>query len=168
MDFSKIKESIKKMPRRFMIYLTVAAVCTLALIFMREPKRESSVQNQQTQQTETVSASEDYAERLSLELKEILSDIQGVSNVSVMVTVDGSEKKIFASDLSESDLKSETKTVIIGSKEALEEGIGYPKVKGVLVVCRGGGSPSVKEKVVNAVSTVLDIPTGKVFVTNAK
>ncbi len=165
MNFLQIKERLQKLPRRFIIYIAAAAVCTATLIFIGKPeKKEEYI----PPPTEELFEEADYAEELSRKLESIISGIRGVGEVSVMVTVDGTVRRLYASDVSESDMKSETKTVIVGSKEALEEGTRYPEIKGVLVVCRGGGSPSVKEKVVNAVSTVLDIPTGKVFVTDSK
>ena len=110
----------------------------------------------------------DRAEELEDELEEIITKIRGVGKVSVMVTVSGTEEKEYISDVSERDGASETKTVIAGSKEALLKAEKYPEVRGVLVVCSGGDKPQIQEKVVNAVSTVLDIPTNKVFVTNAE
>lgn len=150
---------------RIKIYLTLAALCMALLILMRPSKqKEPSVPQAEALLPDTQS----YSDKLEKSLEDIISQIQGVGNVKVMVTVDGSIKSIYVADESTSDSKSDEKTVIIGSKEALLEGTKYPEVKGVLVVCSGGKSAAVKEKVVNAVSTVLDIPTSKVCVTNAK
>ncbi len=41
-----------------------------------------------------------------------------------------------------------------------------PKIRGVLVVCDGGGDPVTKEKITQAVAGVLNISSGKVFVTD--
>lgn len=158
--------SLKKIPKRFLIYASLAAVFTFLLIFSQRSEKTDTPEIKIPEITAAETKS--YSEKLEDELEEIISKIRGVSEVTVMVTVDGSDRKIYASDVSESEAKTESSPVIIGSKEALLEGSEYPKVNGVLVVCRGGDSPSVKEKVVNAVSTVLDIPTGKVFVTQAK
>ena len=149
------------------LYLSVAAVCIIALLMMKSPEAHSA-KAPAPEQVEAPEPSADYQTELEERLKQIISQIGGVSDVSVMLTLDGSEQKVFASDTSESDSKVESKTVIAGSKEALLESTKYPQVRGVLVVCKGGGKAAVKEKVVNAVATVLDISTSKVYVTDAK
>ena len=45
--------------------------------------------------------------------------------------------------------------------------IENPEITGVLIVCDGGDDIGVKEKVINAVSTVLNIPSNRVYVTNS-
>ena len=162
----KFFETLKRSPK-LTVYLCMAAVCIAALLFMRAPpeKEETSPKTYETVET---AVQESYEQRLESELEGIISKIQGVTNVTVMLTIDGTEEKVYVSDISESDSKSESKTVITGSKEALLQSTKYPNVMGVLVVCGGGNSAAVKEKVVNAVSTVLDIPASKVYVTNAK
>ncbi len=170
MGIQKVKdrflEALKKSPK-LKVYLCIAAVCTAALLFMRAPP-EKDDPLAETGALSAAAAEQSYEQRLESELEEIISKIQGVSDVTVMLTLEGSDRKVYVADVSDSDSKTESKTVIIGSKEALLQSTEYPRVMGVLVVCGGGNSASVKEKVVNAVSTVLDIPAGKVYVTNAK
>lgn len=160
----KISQKLKSSPKAA-VYLAVAALCALALIIMKPSDKQENEPVQVPEEPER-SLGSDYAESLAEELEEIISRIRGVGEVRVMLTLEGTEEKIYAEDTSESDSKQDAKTVVIGSKEALLKATKYPEVRGVLVVCDGGGKPSVKEKVVNAVATVLDIPTGKVFVTD--
>ena len=162
----KIIGELKRSPK-LAIYLTVAAVCILLLLLMRTPEKEDE-KPPPAEAAAEVYETASYEEELEQKLKEIISRIQGVGDVTVMLTIEGTETKIYASDTSESDSKTESETVVIGSKEALLQAIKYPEVRGVLVVCSGGDKPLIQEKVVNAVSTVLDIPTSKVYVTNAK
>ena len=170
MGITQIKEKLlgelKRSPK-LAVYLTVAAVCILILLFLRTPEKKDDT-IRPTEEPEQIYTVENYEEELEKKLKEIISQIQGVGEVTVMLTIEGTETKIYASDTSESDSKRDSETVVIGSKEALLQAIKYPEVKGVLVVCSGGDRPLIKEKVVNAVATVLDIPTSKVYVTNAK
>lgn len=167
MGIGQIKEKIGGIFRsspKIAVYLSVAAACVLLLLFMKTPKPESAPEPESA----VIMPAKDRAEELEDELEEIITKIRGVGKVSVMVTVSGTEEKEYISDISERDGASETKTVIAGSKEALLKAEKYPEVRGVLVVCSGGDKPQIQEKVVNAVSTVLDIPTNKVFVTNAE
>ena len=158
---------LKRSPK-LVIYLSVAVICIVVLLMMKTPEQKRNDAPIPTDAAVNESIPVSYEKELEEKLREIISRIQGVGDVTVMLTIEGTETRIYASDTTESDTKTETETVVVGSKEALLQAIKYPEVRGVLVVCTGGDKPSIQEKVVNAVSTVLDIPTSKVYVTNAK
>lgn len=163
MGITQIRERIRKSfgtEQKVKLYFALAALCVVLLLLIK-PSAETSEPLPEPAPPEP---QESYTDALERSLEEIISQIQGVGKVSVMVTVEGTAKRIYAADTSKSDSKNDEKTVIIGSKEALLESTEYPRVKGVLVVCSGGKSAAVKEKVVDAVSTVLEIPTSKVCV----
>lgn len=171
MSASEIKGKLSELIRtpRLWIYIGIAALCVVLLISMRSPSEEKNAEADIKPVSEAEPVSETgYERELEIKLTDIISKIQGAGEVTVMVTSEGSEEKIYAEDRMESDGKDETETVIIGTKEALLKQTKRPEVKGVLVVCGGGDKPQVVEKIVNAVSTVLDIPSGKVYVTKSK
>lgn len=116
-----------------------------------------------------------YKKEIESELTEILSQIQGVGKVKVMVTIEGTTEYVFAQEIdtqqdTQSDKNSESfqnKYVIIDNgseKEALVKKVLKPKINGVIVVCEGGDNLVVKEKIYNAVSTVLAISSTRVCV----
>ena len=51
-----------------------------------------------------------------------------------------------------------------GEETALVKKIIEPKVKGVIIVCSGGGNIEIKEKVIKAVSSALNISTNSICV----
>ena len=117
----------------------------------------------------------EYKNEIQSELKKILCEIQGVGEVKVMVTIEGSTEYVFAEELNtkqeqatdsySSDYQNKFIIVDNGStKEALVKKILKPKVSGVIVVCEGGNNPTVSEKIYRAVSAVLDIPSNKICV----
>lgn len=55
-----------------------------------------------------------------------------------------------------------------GSEQALAVTEIQPVVKGVVVVCDGGGNPAVQQSVTEAVTTALDISSVRVCVIKAK
>lgn len=168
MDIKQVREAVLKRIKsapKAAIYVFAAAVCAALIVFMRAPEKHDEPL---PAPVEAKSETADYACMIEKQLEEIISEIQGVGTVNVMVTVEGTEELVYVQDTSDSDSKHDTETVVVGSKEALLKATNYPKIKGVLVVCAGGGKPLIKEKVVNAVATVLDIPTAKVYVTDAK
>ncbi len=168
MELKSIKESLKqrfKLTEKTTIYLIIASLAVILLIFMNGFESD-----------ETEEISDDYvvpnvdtqfSDSLCKQLEEIVSKIEGVGDVSVMLTMEGSSSIVYVEDIEKADLEKKTETVIIGNKEALIERIDCPKVKGVLVVCTGGEDINVKEKVINAVSTVLNISSNRVYVTNS-
>jgi stage III sporulation protein AG len=93
-----------------------------------------------------VSDMESYRIQLEQQLIGILTDIEGAGYVKVMLTMENTEENIYA------DSKN-LETVIT------------PKVRGVVVVCDGGDSVLVKEKLVEAVTKVLGISSARVCVT---
>ncbi|RYM06020.1 stage III sporulation protein AG [Sporolactobacillus sp. THM7-7] len=125
-----------------------------------------------------------YETYINQNLKNILEQIQGVSDVSVMVTFSSSGKKIYQNNVKtqdnqtvESDQKGgkreiterneDSQVVMIdkeGSKEPVVIGEEQPTVRGVIVVASGADQPAVQVQIMEAVATVLDIPTYKVKV----
>jgi stage III sporulation protein AG len=127
---------------------------------------------------------EKYESYVNQNLKDILEQIRGVSDVSVMVTFASTEKKIYQNNTktqdnqtSETDQKGgkrevnerneDTEVVMIdqnGNKVPVVIGKEQPTVRGVIVVARGADQPTTKVQIMDAVATVLDIPTYKVKV----
>ena len=79
-------------------------------------------------------------------LAAILSEIDGVGEVRVMVTLDTSEQMQY------------------GRNSDMLLSVTAPEVRGVIVVCEGGGRADVRERVVNAVTGVFGINSLRVSV----
>ena len=88
-----------------------------------------------------------YEQALEERLEKILSEIEGVGAVDVMVTLDTSEQNEY------------------GKNAGMLLSVTAPRVRGVIVVCDGGDSITVKEKVMNAVSGVFGINSLHISVT---
>lgn len=163
MDLLKLKDvlvtKIKDSPK-IPIYLAVVMLCVFLLFATSssDSQKDDDIDIPPATQTE-------YAEFLENELKDIISKIDGIGNVKVMVTVEGTVSYEYVVDVTSSDNKIESDTVLLANKEALIKQIVNPKVSGVLVICDGGDSAVIKEKVTRAVSTVLDISSSKVYIT---
>lgn len=110
-------------------------------------------------------------EELEKKLSDIISKIKGAGNTVVMITFDSSKELFFEKNLDESkndsENSNETELVILENEngetpvllKAKEE-----KIRGVLIICEGGGNPVVKEKIMESVCALLDIPSTKVSV----
>lgn len=127
----------------------------------------------------------EYQQRLSEELGNMLASMEGVGRTKVMLTMDKGVQNVYASnnDIREqetsrksgsdenTDKQNTEKTSYItvrqkdGSEKALTVGQIMPKVKGVLVVCEGGGDEKVRESISEAISAILGISEKNICVT---
>ncbi len=134
--------------------------------------------NEASQTSATVSIDKDtsdYKKQIEDELCRILSEISGVGEVKVMVTIEGTTEYEYAQELvkdsNDSSSSYKNQYVLIdnnGKKEALVKKINTPKISGVAVVCEGGDDVKVTERIIRTVSTVLDISSTGVCVAPLK
>ena len=88
-----------------------------------------------------------YAEKTEERLLEIVTQISGVGQAKIFLTMDNAGENVYLKN-------TDKKTVSI-----------EPKVRGVVVVCEGGDDPLVVARVMNAVTKALNISSDKVCVT---
>ena len=121
----------------------------------REPSEAAtSAQNESLDQLSA------YEQELEAQLKSLCSSVSGVSQVDVMLHLSGGGSIIYAADGS-----GKPTTIGSGSSEApLYSSLRAPTVAGVGIVCRGGNDPVVQQKLIDLVSTTLDISASRVFV----
>ncbi|OPJ56942.1 stage III sporulation protein AG [Alkalithermobacter paradoxus] len=127
-------------------------------------------------------------EQLEARLEQILSNIDGVGNVKVMITFETGGEVMPGFNTVESRETSEendssggtrvittqniTQTIVTQNTNQGNEPILLkriePEIKGVIVVAEGAENVYVKEKLFNAVRTVLQVPGHKVEVYSKK
>ena len=175
----KISEIVKRFKGsdKTVKLITFIGIAAMILILLSEliPKSSDSVkENAETAEKPVCSVSE-YAAGTEKKLKELLSEIKGVGDAELILSVEGSEEYVYAEELETSSEKGEkdssekykNKLFISehnGSREAVVRKIINPRFNGALVICEGGGDPLVKERVIKAVSAALDLPTSKICV----
>lgn len=168
MDLKSLKEKITDktgLSSKALTYIIIV-ICAAALLIALNSLENKDDETVKAERTEAESESLDYEKAICEQLETVISQIEGVGKVSIMITFEGTASNEYQADIDKSETDETQKTVIIGNKEALVKSIKNPKAAGVLVVCEGGDSLKVKEKVINAVSTVLNISSGRVYVTN--
>ncbi len=129
-------------------------------------------------------SSQQYIADLESRIHTIVNEIDGVGDAKVMVTLANtveyvyeSERKEtadFATDYQDGAIEKEQaqqeyeKTVVLvdgeSGKEALLKTTVEPKVKGVVVVCRGGDDVTVQKQIIDAVTTALGLSSNRVCV----
>lgn len=116
----------------------------------------------------------DYAEYVSLlneELTEIISSIEGVGECNVMITLQTTKESVYAENTestSTDSSNSENNEYVIYDSENGDSPLllkeEMPQVAGVVVVCAGGDSDAVREKITNCVCALFSISSGRVSV----
>ncbi|MCM1133100.1 MAG: hypothetical protein NC340_06475 [Ruminococcus flavefaciens] len=165
---------IEKFKEKKTAVITVLGAVGLLLIMISSvlpDKKQSAVPSAES--SSDVSASESYRIETESRLRDFLEKIDGAGEVEVYLTVGSGERYIYASEekkiQSESKTEEENKYVIFGSeKEPLVETVETPEITGAVIVCTGGGSPVVEERIYKAVSSALGISTSKIYVTKIK
>lgn len=158
--------------------LILLGLISMGMIFCSELFSASKSQEGPTPPVcrQEVLSSEAYIQSMEQRLREILSQIDGVGECSVMVTLKESSRRIFASEDKTSqeksdgrfDLSSEKRLVLLEDKSGAEypvvETTLSPQIKGVMIVCKGAKSAKVCQQVTEAVTTVLGIRSIQVCV----
>lgn len=92
----------------------------------------------------------DYKEQIQNSVTEMLNQVEGVGECSVLITMENSAEGVYLQN-------SSTKTKEI-----------EPKIRGVVVACGGGGDPVVIDKVSEIITKALNVSSAKVCVTKLK
>ncbi len=135
---------------------------------------------------QNVMTADQYAEKLEQKLTQIIGSISGVGEPKVMVTLENGIEYIYAQEEKNSGSKTEDvnsngsksqqssdseKNYLIvdgaSGKQALVVTEVQPTIKGVVVVCAGGDQTAVQQRVINAVSTALNITSARICVVKA-
>lgn len=125
------------------IYIAVIFIVILLLIFLSSNNTKDTEQSTKTNEM-SVTAYIDHVER---SLEESLSNIAGISNVNVMITL---------------DLKN---SEVIDDKISITQ---FPEIKGVLITAKGVSNTTNKMKVLHAVQAVIDITNGNIEILSSE
>ena len=177
------KTEIKEKNKKILIGLGLFAGVILIILSFFTAGNNNKDTNKNTGLKSDLSKTdtEIYITTQEKKLCEILRRINGVTEPFVMITLDSSGEYIYASKQSikessskngETTQKDVQKDIILyedekKSKSPILVREIQPKIKGVAVVCKGIGSVDMQLKIINLVSTVLNLPTNKVYVISA-
>lgn len=143
------------------ILLIVLAGVFLLLLPEGQTNREQDGTAYQKQEEFGLEAMEEKMERA-------LSQIQGVGEVTVALTLKESARQVLAQDIQQSDREASSTTVILSRGSGMEEAVAlhcvYPTYQGALVVCTGGGDARVKLQITQAIRALTGLSAEKISV----
>lgn len=177
----RLRDGFRRLTENRMNLILICAVTGIILI------AASYIWDEQAEPAESVSDAGTLlsADTRTLEqrLSEMVSRIDGAGRSCVMVTMDSTREAVYAQDLRETEDTSSSsesgRTTESGNisreqthilmdrgsgEEPLVEKQIEPQVRGVMILCEGAENPVVKQRVTEAVKTVLGIPASRICV----
>ena len=116
-----------------------------------------------------------YSEETERKLTNIISSIDGVGECEVMITFEYTGENIYAKDSeakSDDTSQSNSDQYVLYDSQNGEKALlikeKYPTVQGVSIVCTGGDNTQVREAIINTVTSLFDISTNRVSVSEIR
>lgn len=185
MDIKKAVEKVAKSDKKLWYIFAIGLLGMALILFSRNSgENKDSTGPPKTEQTEA--AADTYAEKLENKIINMVKDIEGVGDVRVMITMANSGEYVYiteekigidkaentpAGESSKNLTQKESiekKYVMVenenGRKQALIKTWIEPSVQGVVIICQGADDIKVKARVINVVTTALNIPSTRVCV----
>lgn len=181
------KKSIRK---DHLLILFLAGVLLLVIALPTEEKEGQRGEKLREEESETTDVpAEEYSMALERRLEELLSQIDGAGDVSVMVTLQSTAEKVVEKDTEENSetvtekdsqggnrttRNTERREETVYDEEKSEGQIPYvrkelsPKVEGVVVISPGGDQPVVIKNITEAVQALFDIDTHKIRIVKGR
>ena len=166
------KERLGKLFQRYKYALLVAAA---GVVLMALPALGGGETREESHQ-QSVQEVEFGTEELEGRLEEALSQMDGVGEARVVLTLRGGPAQVLAQDtqheVREDQSQSSQTTVVISRGSGNEEPVVLqqlsPQYQGALVVCSGGDDPGVRLRVVEAVAALTGLGADKISVSKGK
>jgi stage III sporulation protein AG len=118
---------------------------------------------------------DEYVGEQENKIAELCDRVYGVSNVTVVLSVEGGYEYVYAKNsderVSDSNYEFEYKYVTIGSgstQKLVLVSQKPPKINGVAIVCSGGGNIETQKKLISLISAAYNIGTNKIYIAEAK
>lgn len=160
MLFSFNKLSEKKSIGLF--FLIVLAVIGMVLLVLGGNSGKQSP-------TETVSEKdnvETYKKELEEEIRSLCKSVKGVKNVTVTVTLESGFTSVYATEAG----REGDNYVILGNgsnAKALLISQETPEIRGIGIVCCGGGNDTIRQELIALLSATYHVSTNRIYVTEA-
>jgi stage III sporulation protein AG len=164
----------------FLVILLVIFLISIKYIFDGNSNEKKSSNSNSTSSnssinssSSTIDTSKNFSSTTELEnkLSNILSQISGISEVSVVLTYSKDTTTIPIYNTKEQEKSGETtteKSVAYneedGNKTAIVQSVELPKVEGAIVVAKGADTVEMKSKISTAISNLTSVPTYKIQV----
>lgn len=146
--------------------LILGAVAGILLILFGSLGGSEKNKNAQVQQNDYTSQElESYTENLEKKIEKHIEKIGGVSNVSVIVTIEGTKETVYATEGVNKDY------VTVKDSEGNESAIRLMEInaniRGIAIVCDYGNDETIKQEMIRMLSSLFGIGTNRISVLQA-
>ncbi|MBP3619368.1 MAG: hypothetical protein J6J24_01770 [Clostridia bacterium] len=152
-----------KSVKHFQIYIALLfaiIVCVIYFSFFKNTNTDKST----NLSTDANLSTDEYVETLENKLCNVLSNISGVGQVDVVITLQSGFSYVYATDTETKTTTSGTtettitrEDVLLVSNEPVIIKEVFPEIKGVVVVAKGAENIGIKLNILSAVETALEI-----------
>lgn len=147
------KEKNKKPPRQLIIILLVALGALMLLLGVRGERASPT----EAENTPDLQAHSEYLEGRA---KELAESVYGVSDVRVVITLEGGAKKVYAVD-------ADGKYLVLGSGSSAhlaEVCTDSPRIAGIGITCRGGENEAIRDELTALISAAFGVGMNKIHI----
>ena len=102
------------------------------------------------------------------QLETLITQMAGAGKTTVMRTLETGEETIYALDTQSGQMQEQQTHVLLEDGSALAETIYQPQIRGVAVLCDGGGDVRVAARITEMVGALLDLPSNRICVEQRK
>ncbi|MGL4345726.1 MAG: stage III sporulation protein AG [Cellulosilyticaceae bacterium] len=172
-----------KFTKQQLLMMSAAGVIAIGLLMTYMPRtpKEKPIEDKQVVTVNSQKEELTYEELLEKRLEAILGQMEGAGKVDVMVTTNASKEKVLASEVvhntsdtqevdgaggtrSTKKLDEQNKVVMQNGNTPYVVKENRPQIEGVLVLAEGGEDAIVKENMIKAVKSLVNIGENKISV----
>ena len=146
------------------LFVSAGLIIGILLIIVGSGGTDTKSENEKElpEQQYTSDELESYTESLERKIEDLVGKIGGVTDVNVLVTVDGSKETIYATEGSEKEY------VVIKDSDGNEYVVRVSEinanVRGIAVVCNYSGNEQLKMDIINMLSSLFSIGANRISV----
>lgn len=150
--------------RRQLLIILLVGVLLVVIAIPTEKKKEEPDRYEAPQEiNDTV-----YEKRMEKKLEQTLTQVAGVGDVKVMLTLKGTSEKVVEKDRERDEERTREETVYHGetasSRTPFVNKELRPEVEGVVVIAEGGDNALVIQNIMEAVQALFPVDTHKIKV----
>ena len=168
----KLGQFLRKIKREQFLVLGLLGLLLLVLALPVKEKEEEAAQETAGEIAEPKIS--DEREQLQSQLEEALSQVEGVGEVRVLITMDTMGERIVEKDAPDTSEKTSQEENTVYERREDGRETPYitseilPRIRGVLVIAKGGGNPETVQQIQEAVEALFHLEAHKIKVMKMK
>ncbi len=162
-------------------HLGILFVIGILLVIISMPTTSTETEDEIDEGVETAivgneitveeNSNSDYKTQMEEQLTQLLSQVEGVGEVHVMITLKTTTERVVEKDVTTQENSTEESTIYVEGEEGQEPYVAweeYPTIEGVVVTATGGDNSIIVQNITEAVQALFDVDTHKIKVMKMK